>query len=452
MSCDAYREDLIGVLESTATPEATVAVLRHLDGCGACRAEMEAYQVLRARLVVSARAAAQPALETRVMEEVSRSAPAVPPATSLHARISTLFVGASAWRLGLGTVGLAVLLGAVASLLLDKPSQAWSIERSIDATRPFGALHLRGTFGGNATCELWARSSADRSRSQRVLIRITDGPVIWTEGNKTHYYDRGSRVVYTDDAHTAGFNPWPGPKLFEMAQTAGVRVVDTRWRFPGRRSVVVEWSLLSALGPTSARAEFDIDTKLLVSLRQWDNMERRGVPGFEADDITYLPDLPDDAFAVDLPPGVAYRPRPLEVVESLLGLLSLEEAGIQTPDTSLEEAGRRIVTEMWQKLLARDVEGFKRLCPVARGWSEELLNLLILGRDDDPDAVVEVVAVEPGISRGRSRLGPVSVVTSRVRHRDGGLYEEKVIVQHRLTGLTPSCVVYGPYGQPYRLE
>jgi hypothetical protein len=39
-----------------------------------------------------------------------------------------------------------------------------------------------------------------------------------------------------------------------------------------------------------------------------------------------------------------------------------------------------------------------------------------------------------------------------VRRRDGGLYEEKIIVQHRLTGTTPSCVVYAPYGQAYRLE
>jgi hypothetical protein len=78
--------------------------------------------------------------------------------------------------------------------------------------------------------------------------------------------------------------------------------------------------------------------------------------------------------------------------------------------------------------------------------------VLVLGRDGDPDAVVEVVAVEPGVARGHSALGPVSVVTSRVRRRDGGLYEEKIIVQHRLSGATPSCVVYAPYGQPYRLE
>jgi hypothetical protein len=103
-------------------------------------------------------------------------------------------------------------------------------------------------------------------------------------------------------------------------------------------------------------------------------------------------------------------------------------------------------------LLARDAERFKQLCPVARGWSDDLLAVLILGRDDDPDAIVEVVAVEEASVRGHARLGPVSVVTSRVRRRDGVPYEEKTIVQHRLAGSVPSCVVYSRYGQPYRLE
>jgi hypothetical protein len=39
-----------------------------------------------------------------------------------------------------------------------------------------------------------------------------------------------------------------------------------------------------------------------------------------------------------------------------------------------------------------------------------------------------------------------------VRRRDGGLYEERIIVQHRPGGPEPSCVIYMPYGQPYRLE
>jgi hypothetical protein len=83
--------------------------------------------------------------------------------------------------------------------------------------------------------------------------------------------------------------------------------------------------------------------------------------------------------------------------------------------------------------------------------SDDLLRAT-LGRADDPDAVVEVVEVGRGVLRGHSRLGPLSIVSSRVRHGDGRLYEEKIIVQHRLDGLTPTCVIYSNYGTPYRLD
>jgi len=454
MSCETLREELIERLEAGADLHADGPLGAHLDECPACRGAAAEYRAVRARLVASAGAAARPALADRVMAQVPSSEPAPSAPDPVISLVSRAVLGARAWRLGLGTLGVAILAVAVAVVASRQPSQAWSLEASIDATRPFRALHLRGAFGGQGDCELWARSSSDRARSQRLLIRIgRRAPIlVWTEGNATYTYDPGRRTVYTDDAQTAGVTPWPGPKLFAMAKAAGVRMVDNRWRFPGRRTVVVEWSLMGGLGPTSARAEFDLATKLLVALTQWDNMDQRGAPAFASDDITYLPDLPDEVFRVDLPAGVAYVPKPIEVKESLLGLLALGDAGIQTPGLSIAEASRRIVTEMWQTLMARDVAGFKRLCPAARTWNDDLVRVLILGRDDDPDAVVEVVAVEPGVARGHSALGPVSVVTSRVRCRDGGLYEEKIIVQHRPGSPEPSCVIYMPYGQPYRIE
>ena len=98
----------------------------------------------------------------------------------------------------------------------------------------------------------------------------------------------------------------------------GRRRANGRHADGASRGAAASWSsgaCSRTRGPTSARAEFDIDTKLLVSLRQWDNMDRRGVPGFETDDITYLPDLPDEAFRVDLPrrraiPAETRRGRP----------------------------------------------------------------------------------------------------------------------------------------------
>jgi hypothetical protein len=447
MSCTP-RHHLIAHLESALAPEEDRAVLAHLGTCATCRAAVDKYQQLRARVRAAACSSPTPALEEDVMSAIASTtvwAPSDPP--SIWQKIAIL--GRPALRLGLGAAGFVALVFAMAALFLYEPSQAWSVEQSIEATRPFHALQLTGTLAGKVRCQLWARSADSASGSARLLMRFENGVRVWTEGNSTHYYEPGSRVVATDDAQTAGFNPWPGPQLFELARAAGIRQVDTRWRFPRTRTVVTEWSFMGANGPTSARAEFDLDTKLLVGLRQWENMDLHGVPAFEADRISYLPDLPDSAFEVTLPKDVAFRLKDVEVKESLLGLLSLDDAGIPAEGASLEEAARRVVTEMWQAVIARDLRGLRRLSPVTR---DAQLAAVLAQAIDGPNGVVEVASVGPGVPRGHSRLGPVSVVTSRVRHRSGGLYEEKFIVQHRLAGAAPSCVIAGPYGAAYRVE
>ncbi len=451
MSCDTSHDQLIGHLESALPPADDRLVVAHLEACERCRATAGAYRRLHDRLVVAAHSSPASALEDGVMAAIASTTLRTEPSAGPLAWLPGAILSPRVRRLGLGTAGFAVLVLVLAAVFLWEPSQAWSIEQSIEATRAFHALRLRGTMGGQVRGQLWARSPDSPSGRARLLVRLENGVLVWTEGNATHYYDPGSRVVLTDDAQTAGFNPWPGPRLFELARAAGVRQVDTRWRFPASRTVVTEWSFMGANGPTSARAEFDLDTKLLVGIRQWDNMDLRGAPGFETDDISYLADLPDSAFAVDLPRGVAFRPRDVEVKDSLLGLLSLDDAGIPAEGASLEEAASRIVAEMLRALIARDVAALRRLCPVMRGVSDALLSAMVLGADA-PDGIVEVVSVDPGVPRGHSRLGPLTVVASRVRHRSGGLYEEKFIVQHRLAGAAPSCVIAAPYGAPYRLE
>ena len=276
MSCEKYREDLIGVLESTATPDAAEAVRTHLDTCEACRAEMQQYRALRARLEASAAAAAQPALEDQVMARVPEPVLARRPQ-----RAST--AGSPDCSSAPGPGGLA--WGRPASPRCSSSPRCCSSAShrrpgaSSRASRRRGRSRPSTSVAPSAApraVELWARTGTDRPRSQRLLMRIAGGPIVWTEGNATHYYQPGSGVVYTDDALTAGFSPWPGPRLLEMAKAAGLRIVDTRWRFPNRRSVVVEFSLLSNRGPMSARRSSMSETKLLVGLQA---VGQHGSPG-----------------------------------------------------------------------------------------------------------------------------------------------------------------------------
>jgi hypothetical protein len=63
--------------------------------------------------------------------------------------------------------------------------------------------------------------------------------------------------------------------------------------------------------------------------------------------------------------------------------------------------------------------------------------------------VTGLVSVGEAQPRGASSLGPLLVVPVVVRHRDGGLYGEKIIVQVRPAADGARCVVFAPYGRPY---
>ena len=88
-----------------------------------------------------------------------------------------------------------------------------------------------------------------------------------------------------------------------------------------------------------------------------------------------------------------------------------------------------------------------------RSWNDEQLKKVI-GGIDGSEAVIDLVEVGEARERGRSGLGPLVVVPAVVQHRDGRLYQHKIIVQIRRNAAASdfSCVVYGPYGAPYPVE
>jgi hypothetical protein len=91
---------------------------------------------------------------------------------------------------------------------------------------------------------------------------------------------------------------------------------------------------------------------------------------------------------------------------------------------------------------------------VRPGLTETLYELIrtALGGIDGQDAVVEVLEIGEPVRRGHSRLGPVVVVPSRGRHRNGKIYEEKRIIRFRFGEGAASWVVYSGSGVPYQLE
>jgi hypothetical protein len=214
---------------------------------------------------------------------------------------------------------------------------------------------------------------------------------------------------------------------------------------------VVDASLTDIKGPKSLILEFDVATKMLLSMREWPNLHRSGKPDLVSEKIVYFEDLPDKIFTVELPGDVRFQAKEVEVAAELLGLLALPQYGMSLPSRTDEEAARMIVAEMWKAIIGLDLVRLRQLCPGMALWKDELLRTVLSGIDGQ-DAVVEVLEIGEPVRRGYSRLGPLMVVPSRVRHRNGKIYEEKMIIQFRPPEKAASCVVYSGYGVPYQLE
>jgi hypothetical protein len=215
----------------------------------------------------------------------------------------------------------------------------------------------------------------------------------------------------------------------------------------GQKQILVTGSIESATGPQSFLIEFDARTKLPVSMKHWNNRDRHGAPDFDLGRIVYFEDLPDGALRFDPPPGVQFVDKPLTIPEANLPMLSDPKAGIPADGLTREEACRKILGHLWPAAINGNLERIRQLCPLTAAWPDRLLRDVMA-----EDEVVELLQVGGIEKEGQSKLGPLALVASRVRCRDGKVREVKIVVQFRQTEQGASCVIHGNYGYSVEVE
>jgi hypothetical protein len=349
-----------------------------------------------------------------------------------------------------------ILIVALYLLIGNSGPTAWAIEQTIEALKGYGAVHIVGTvmdeYGAEKGCEIWMRANKSRTFSKDIVMHITNGAVLWVEDGSTYTYIPQNNTVYYENAITAGMSQWPGPDLFEvLAAAKDKQFINGIDPATGRKYVTLLCSVISSLGPQSYAVKFDVETKLPITLTNWNNMDRRGDPSFNAMHITYCEDLPDSVFAVEYPKDAMRVEKELTIPESTIALLCDPEYGISTEGLSMAEASRKIVSELYQAVIDADIERIKKLCPLCRSWDNELFSSLILKTGKD-DSIIEVVKIGQICKEGHSKLGPIVAVPVIAKYKNGTKVEDKIIVQFREFAGKSSCVVHGPYGLPRDIE
>jgi len=385
-------------------------------------------------------------LDERVYGEIAKTATVAPtaPAESEPApgQIFILFLKKKTARYALATTAGVLLLAVF--VLNHSTASAWAMEQTIAALKKHKALHITGyvtAASKTAPVDIWVRADATGNLVAAGLEKWGD-VTVWSKDNKTYTYNLAHNTVLVEPGITLGFNPWFGPKLLDqLTRMKDYKAFEGEDPATGQKRVIVTCSLQLPLGPHSFLVEFDIQTKLPVSMKIWRNLKQEGAPDDYFEKIVYFEDLPDSAFNFQPPAGTAFTDTPLTLPEISLSLLSDPKSGISAEGMTHEQACHTILEQLSAARIKNDLARIRQLLPVTATWSDELLR--DPGGQNETGQLLKIGGIE---KTGRSKLGPLALVPSWFRYQDGSVREIWTIIQFRETAGGESCVIFGVHG------
>jgi len=217
-------------------------------------------------------------------------------------------------------ITLAVILTITLFGQLDSPT--WAIEQSIEALDRFRAVCVEGldterTWKEDGSLEQkpfksWAVADKDQTMVEKYRYEVDGVPLLTTNGKKTWRYDPKTNTVRIEDCPYVASECWFGSRFLEQLEDFRSKGVFTCWEVTygkdpaaGNQRVFLRIAWLDGRfnGPRSMRIEFDVDSKLPVGLKQWENANWKGPATLIAEKITYHENLPDDLFEYEIPEG-----------------------------------------------------------------------------------------------------------------------------------------------------
>jgi hypothetical protein len=187
---------------------------------------------------------------------------------------------------------LAVVLSA--AILNNSTSTVWAIEQSIEAVSQYKAVIVEGldserTWREDGSLEqrpfkAWAVANEGQTMVEKYRHEVDGVPIITTNGKKTWRYDLQTNTVRVENRPYIASGCWCGSQFLEQIKGFLGEVIPnwevTYGKDPAtgkqRAFLKIAWLEERYNGPRSMQIEFDVESKLLVSLKQWENANWEG--------------------------------------------------------------------------------------------------------------------------------------------------------------------------------
>ncbi|MFH1614644.1 MAG: hypothetical protein ABIG61_06140 [Planctomycetota bacterium] len=341
----------------------------------------------------------------------------------------------------LATAAAVILIAVLAITFLDKAvTPAWAIEDTIKALENIYSIKISGNAVDSSTQSkgkyvLWALPNEDSTESAETRFEIPEHQIsVVTKAGITYTHLFEENTVYIAERKNIVINPWLGSKFFHV-----IKKLAENWEISygkdektGRDSIFAKCIYVPK--SKSWWFQFDAETKMPVSFKQWENINFTGKPQFYAERIEYNPELPAGIFEFKIPEGA----KVVKLQQKLPEYLNDPNCGILVEGLSDEEACLMIVEDYLRALIDGDWEYLAQLRPICNAENWELKHKR---NEDWPIEILEIG--QPSHEKGCS-IGPVVPYT--VKYSDGQIKNIKLIVKIRNIDGSKSCVIAGTYG------
>jgi hypothetical protein len=356
-------------------------------------------------------------------------------------------------KIAVAAVFIAAVLLSIS--LFDKTAApAWAIEQSIEAMKNYRGIHYSGTISISwedffkelgvedlpelpeslGEFQMWAQADEELSRSSKTKIICQDNIIILGSKLQT-YVQLADGTTYDIQGDLMKIDPWPTSKLLRQLKdnTSNWTELYGMNAETGKERIFVKCG--DSERNRSWEIEFDAESKLLISLRQWNRSDsHKGLPNINIWKIVYYEELPDDIFEIDLPDSS-------EII-AVNTPLNDPEYGMDAEGLTQEQACHQIIEEFWQAVNDQDLAKIRKRIPMAAKLSDEVL-ISNLGINDGPYELLEMGQIY------ESKIGPVVPCTVQVK--DKQIIIDLIVMFREIDG-SSSCVIYSNKGQPRPVE
>ncbi len=213
-----------------------------------------------------------------------------------------------------------VIVCVIGVFLFSRTSgAAWAIEQSIEALSKYNAVLIEGSESfldedgqlQMRTGKTWWVTNEDQTKVIKERTDIDGVTILIANGQETWRYDPQTNTVIKNRPYGMP-EGWIGSRLLEQLKTFHESGLITKWEVTygedpimnkQRAYLTVAWLDKRYNGPRSMWFEFDVESKLVVSLKQWENADWEGPPSAVSEKITYYESLPDSHFEFEIPEG-----------------------------------------------------------------------------------------------------------------------------------------------------